>query len=94
MHKNIPIRKIAPDKDGSETRFFIRKLDINSEKAKNVEPKKRVINGDFKIILLMATIVLMASVLFNSFNDCITKKEKAKYTPPIKPKLAIANHSK
>jgi len=83
VHKNIPIRKIAPDKDGSETKFFIRKLDTNREKAKNVEPKKRAINGDFKITLLMATIVLMASVLFNSFNDCITKKEKAKYTPPI-----------
>ena len=36
-------------------------------------------------------IILMASDPLNSFKERITKKEKAKYTPPRKPKLIIAS---
>jgi hypothetical protein len=59
-----------------------------------VEEMNKNINGDFKITLFMIIIVLTAFELLNSFNERITKNEKAKYTPPRKPKAIIAIHSK
>lgn len=59
-----------------------------------VEEMNKNINGDFKITLFMTIIVLTAFELLNSFNDLITKNEKAKYTPPRKPKTIIPIDSK
>ena len=58
--------------------------------AINDEKKNNSMKGDFKITTLIAFIVRMASESLVFFNDCITKKENAKYTPPINPKLIIA----
>jgi hypothetical protein len=55
-----------------------------------MKKKNNSIKGDFKITTLIAFIVRMASESPVFFNDCITKKENAKYTPPINPKLMIA----
>lgn len=58
--------------------------------AINDEKKNSSMKGDFKITTLIAFMVRMASESLFFFNDCITKKENAKYTPPINPKLIIA----
>ena len=58
--------------------------------AINDEKKNNSIKGDFKITTLIAFIVRMASKSLVFFNDFMTKKENAKYTPPINPKLIIA----
>jgi len=56
----------------------------------NDEKKNKSIKGDFRITEFIEFIVRMASGWLTLFKDCITKKENAKYTPPINPKLIIA----
>ena len=59
----------------------------------NDEKKNKSIKGDFRITEFIEFIVRMASIWLTLFKDCITKKENAKYTPPINPKLIIATLS-
>ena len=59
-------------------------------KAMNDEKKNKSIKGDFRITEFIEFIIRIASEWLALFRDCMTKKENAKYTPPINPKLIIA----
>ena len=90
VHKNIPQRKIRLAKPSLDISLYKIKFSKKSMNAMNDEKKNNSIKGDFKITTLIVFIVRIASESLVFFNDCITKKENAKYTPPINPKLIIA----
>jgi hypothetical protein len=90
VHRNIPIRNIRLAKPSLDINLYKIKFSKKIMEAMNDEKKNKSIKGDFRITEFIEFIVRMASGWLTLFKDCITKKENAKYTPPIKPKLIIA----
>jgi len=90
VHKSIPIRKMRLAKPWFELSLYKNKLSKKSINAINDEKKNSPIKGDFKMTRFIEFMARIASEELIFLNDCITKKENAKYTPPINPKLIIA----